>query len=194
MHWKAPSSHVHRARKSRVFPQRRYRGTGGHRLGWCAASLGTIVLALGTVGCGTNLAELLTQTGDAAATTALDILLTDFTNAVADSLGGTSRQPVGDGQDGGGSDQGGDGSGGSGGSGQVTGDQEAGEQLYASSNCAACHCADGSGGCALDAPALQGTDAATLDNFLRGDAPHPGGKLDTDAQGIADLAAYLASL
>jgi cytochrome c553 len=194
MHRKAASSHVHRARESRTSPQRRYRRTGGHRLRWCAAGLGLAVLALGTVGCGSNWADLLTSTGDAAATTVLDILLTDFTNAVADSVHGTSQQEVGDGQDGGGGDQGGDGGGGSGDSGQVTGDQAAGEQLYTSSNCAACHCADGSGGCALDSPALQGTDAAALDNFLRGDAPHPGGKLDTDAQGIADLAAYLASL
>ena len=72
----------------------------------------------------------------------------------------------------------------------LVGDPAAGEALYAS--CAACHCADASGGCLPTATGVVGVSAETLDEFLRGDAPHPPSDL-TD-QEIVDLEAYLASL
>ena len=81
-----------------------------------------------------------------------------------------------------------------GGDGDAAGSAANGEIIYLSNNCAACHCADASGECALSAPALVGVGAATLDAFLRGDEPHSGGRLALEDQELADLAAYLASL
>ncbi|MCH8242631.1 MAG: hypothetical protein IH897_08480, partial [Planctomycetes bacterium] len=57
-----------------------------------------------------------------------------------------------------------------------------------------CHCADAGGGCALDVPALHDADGEKLDEFLRGDTPHTGGKYDLTDQDILDLQAYLAGL
>lgn len=74
------------------------------------------------------------------------------------------------------------------------GDAAGGETLFSGNNCSACHCADASGGCALDAPSLQGVSGGVLDAMLRGDDPHPGGKFDLSDQDIADLAAFLSSL
>ena len=81
-----------------------------------------------------------------------------------------------------------------GGDGEAAGSAENGEIIYLSNNCAACHCADASGECALSAPALVGVSAATLDAFLRGDEPHSGGQRALEDQELADLTAYLASL
>ena len=81
-----------------------------------------------------------------------------------------------------------------GGDGGVADAAENGETIYLSNNCAACHCADAAGDCALSAPALVGVGAASLDAFLRGGEPHSGGQLALDDQELADLAAYLASL
>jgi len=75
----------------------------------------------------------------------------------------------------------------------LVGDPVAGAAVYADSGCAACHCADATGGCALSAPALPGADAITLDDYLRGAAAHPAKPALSD-QDIADLAAYLDSL
>ena len=78
--------------------------------------------------------------------------------------------------------------------GGATGDAAAGETLFTGNSCAACHCDDATGGCALDAPSLVGISDATLDDVLRGAASHTGGKLEATDQDIADLTAYLASL
>ena len=69
-----------------------------------------------------------------------------------------------------------------------------GEMLFVENNCGACHCADASGGCALDAPPLAGTTVQTLTDHLTGIEPHTGGRLALSDQEFADLQAYLASL
>ncbi|NOT02256.1 MAG: hypothetical protein HOP29_16740 [Phycisphaerales bacterium] len=77
----------------------------------------------------------------------------------------------------------------------MTGDVTAGQTLYADNGCTACHCADASGGCLLDAPALIGVGEDELFGFLVGTATaHPGGKFEFDDQDLLDLEAYLASL
>ena len=53
---------------------------------------------------------------------------------------------------------------------------------------------DAAGGCALDAPGLQGASADVLDSNLRGDDAHAGGKFELSDQDISDLEAYVASL
>ena len=172
---------------------------------------------IGAAGCGTNFPDLLVQGGNSAAFTAVDILLTDMANAFLDRLD-ELNQPPDDGdeengdQDGGNDDDGGDddgddgdgdddGDGGDddGGDGgddgeQPAGDPDLGEAMYAAENCGACHCDDASGGCAMSAPGLIGAGFDVLDEYLRGDAPHVGIKLDLTDQEIADLAAYLDSL
>ncbi len=74
------------------------------------------------------------------------------------------------------------------------GDPASGEQLFGGSGCGACHCADGSGGCALDAPSLSGVAFDTLNEKLRGDTAHAGGKFDLSDQDLMDLQAFLAGL
>jgi len=74
------------------------------------------------------------------------------------------------------------------------GDAAAGESFYAASGCAACHCADATGGCLPSAPALIGIAAELLEANLVGADAHVGGKLDASAADLADLAAFLASL
>lgn len=69
-----------------------------------------------------------------------------------------------------------------------------GAMLYADNNCADCHCADASGGCALSAPVLVGAGVEALNAFLRGGESHSGGTAPFDDQDLVDLAAYLASL
>jgi cytochrome c553 len=88
--------------------------------------------------------------------------------------------------DGGGEPTGGDLSG-------LTGDSSNGAGVYSGNNCAGCHCADGSGGCALSAPRVVGVSREVLDGALRGSAPHPVRPNLTD-QEIVDLEAYLGSL
>ena len=159
-----------------------------------AAWLCGVALVAGLVGCGSNFPELLYQSASAAGRTYLDLLLTDVANTVTDALDREDEvSPDGDddGDDNG--DDNGDDDGGDGGDisfDDLTGDPAAGEPLYAS--CAACHCADGSGGCIPGATAVIGVSAETLDEFLRGGAAHPASDL-TD-QEIVDLEAYLASL
>lgn len=79
-------------------------------------------------------------------------------------------------------------------SGTAEGDVEAGAALFASSNCSACHCADASGGCAANAPALGGTSVAELDAKLRGSESHVGGKYDLSDQDLRDVQAFLAGV
>ena len=155
-------------------------------------------LAVPFAGCGTNLNEVLFQSGAATGRTLIDLWLTDFENRLADSLD-RNGAAAGDGgsttdQGGGGSDQGsGGGAGGGGGSVGLTGDPAAGQTVFRANNCAACHCADASGGCALSAPPILGVTAGTLDSVLRGGQAHPV-KLELSDQDLADLQAYLASL
>jgi cytochrome c553 len=65
--------------------------------------------------------------------------------------------------------------------------------VFTANNCAGCHCADASGGCALSAPPIIGVTAEMLDSVLRGDQAHPT-KVELSDQDLADLQAYLASL
>ena len=162
--------------------------------------LGTMpLLALLAGGCGTNFDEILYQAFAATGRTALDIFLTDLANDLADRADGGDAAPDdtdGDGGTGdGGTGDGGDSDGGDAADGaSVGGDAAAGEMIYVSNGCGSCHCADASGGCALDAPALHDAAGETLDEFLRGDTPHTGGKHDLTDQDILDLQAYLAGL
>jgi len=71
-------------------------------------------------------------------------------------------------------------------------DVGSGRVLYEGNGCGSCHCADGTGGCALSAPAITGTTTTVLDEFLLGATPHTGGKKDLSDGGIASLAAFLA--
>jgi cytochrome c553 len=154
-------------------------------------------LAVQFAGCGTNLNEVLFQSVAATGRTLSDLWLTDFENRLADSLD-PNGAPTGDGgsttdQGGGGSDQGnGSGTGGGDGSTDLTGDPAAGQTVFTTNNCAACHCADASGGCALSAPPIAGVASDTIDARLRGDATHPL-KVELSDQDLADLQAYLAS-
>ena len=132
-------------------------------------------LAVPFAGCGTNLNEVLFQSGTATGRTLIDLWLTDFENRLADSL-----------------DRNGAAAGGGGSTG-LTGDPAAGQTVFAANNCAACHCADASGGCALSAPPIVGVTAETLDSVLRGDQTHPT-NVELSDQDLADLQAYLASL
>lgn len=246
-------------------------------------TIASLVLLIAIAGCGTNLAEVLSQSASAAGRTLVDLFITDLVNAVADAADedgalddgdadgddgddggdgsgdGDDGDGTGDGGDGGavdgaalfaddcaachgadgasgfapditgqtaddvaagltsgthgaitmtdeqitalaaflGGDSGGNGSDGSGdGSdgGSATGDPAAGETFFAGAGCGACHCADASGGCALEAPSLINSDVDTLEAYIVGDAAHPGGKQDASAQDLADLAAYLATL
>lgn len=132
------------------------------------------------IGCGA-LGETALQGGEASLLTLVDLLLTDFSNQVADALEADEDQAADDMND---DDDG------------IMIDDPVlnGEMIFTANGCTACHCADAGGGCALDAPALVGISADALDDRLRGDTPHPGGKFDFDDLEIADLEAYLASL
>ena len=153
-------------------------------------------LAVPFAGCGTNLNEVLFQSGAATGRTLIDLWLTDFENRLADSLDRNGAAAGDSGsttdQGGGGSDQGNGGSTGDGSTG-LTGDPAAGQTVFAANNCAACHCAAASGGCALSGPPIVGVTAGTLDGVLRGDQAHPA-KVELSDQDLADLQAYLASL
>lgn len=140
-------------------------------------------------GCGTNFEEALFQAVNATGRTYLDILITDLANTLVDSLdpgeapsledevddGGTPP-PVGPPLE------------------ELTGDPAAGEGIYVSNSCSACHCAEATGGCALSAPSLVGVTITTVDDRLRGDVDHPGGKFNLTNQDIVDVQAYLSGL
>ncbi len=158
--------------------------SAGGGTGLCVA-VGLLSLA----GCGTDLDQLLFQTAAATGRTLFDIVLTDIANDLADALEREGESGP-DSDDGAGND--GDGDNGSDGDGDGGGD--AGEVFFASNNCAACHCEDAGGGCALDAPPLVGVEADALDDRLRGDADHPGGKFELSDEDLAALQLYLASL
>ena len=153
------------------------------------ASLLIVVCLMSLSACGTNFDEVLYQTAGATGRTFLDLLFTDLANTLADSFdrgGAPAQEDEGDGDDtpppvGPPLEE-------------LTGDPDAGEGIFASNSCAACHCADAVGGCALSAPSLVGVATETLDDRLRGDVAHPGGKFNLTNQDIVDLQAYLASL
>lgn len=152
-----------------------------------------VVVPILLAGCGTNLNEVLLQATTATGQTLVDLWLTDFENRLADSLD-PNDVTAGDGgsttdQGGGSTDQGDGGDGSTG----LTGNPAAGQTLFTANNCATCHCANASGGCALNAPPIAGVAADTLDSRLRGDASHPI-KPELSDQDLADLQAYLASL
>jgi cytochrome c553 len=146
-------------------------------------------LAVPFAGCGTNLNEVLFQSGAATGRTLIDLWLTDFENRLADSLNPNGAAA---GDSGSTTDQGGGGTSGGDGSSGLTGDPAAGQTVFAANNCAACHCANASGGCALSAPPVVGVTAETLDEVLRGDQTHPA-KVELSDQDLADLQAFLAS-
>lgn len=157
------------------------------------ASLLVVGCLIGLPGCGTNFDEILRQSVSATGRTFFDSLLTDLANTLADSFDGGEALPPGDGDDDG--DNGGDTTPPDGPPlDQLTGDPAAGEGIYISNGCAACHCPDAGGGCALSAPSLVGVGTGTLDDRLRGDVDHPGGKFNFTNQDIVDLRAYLVAL
>lgn len=157
------------------------------------ALLCVVVCLMGLSGCGTNIDEVLYQTAGAAGRTLLDSLLTDLANSLADSFDQAETPPQEDELD---SDDGGNDTAPPDGPvpDESTGDPDVGEGIFASNSCAACHCADARGGCALSAPSLVGVATETLDDRLRGDAAHPGGKFNLTNQDLVDLRAYLVSL
>lgn len=156
---------------------------------WPASPLVGVCL-MGLSGCGTNFDEVLYQAANATGRTLLDLFLTDFANTLADSFDQEDTPPSADEV----SDDGGttlpDGPP----LGELIGDPETGESTFVSNNCAACHCADAAGGCALDAPSLVGVATETLDDRLRGDAAHAGGKFNLTDQDIVDMQAYFDRL
>ncbi len=157
---------------------RRERRAGPRSCAWCAA-LSAIVVLGGLAGCGTNIEAVLAQTGNAAATTLFDALLTDFANSVADNLDQNAPRPV-DGADGDGGDGGDDGDGGDNGG-------SPGQQAYTDRGCGGCHGTDGEGG---SAPALAGVDQTdALEARFGGGADHFGSTLSD--QEIADITAWL---
>ncbi len=149
------------------------------------------------VGCGTNYQEVLFQLASAAGRTAVDSFVTDIANAIAgsgevenqvddevdnvDDADNDGGSPDSDGGDGGDLDS-------------LVGDVQAGQDIYTANNCGACHCADGTGGCALEAPSIIGDSTQETDAVLRGGDPHPGGKFNFSDQELVDLVAYMASL
>lgn len=173
------------------------------RAGRTGCTLTALALALAFLSaCGTNFEDVLFQAVSAVGRTIVDAALTDIANDLAGALDGASDSASDDATtDGAGGDNMTDGTGDSpadgstGGSlADLTGDPPAGQTSYNALGCASCHCGDASGGCALDAPSLTGSNAASLDDHLRGDATHVGGKFDLSDQEIVDLEAYLASL
>ena len=147
-----------------------------------------LIAIVGAPGCGTSAGDALFNTATAAGTSLLDQILTAAVNGTLGLLNpppaSSADETPGDG-------------GGSGGGGNfdgLTGDAANGQTLFTANNCASCHCADASGGCALSAPSLVGVVVTIVDDHLRGGASHAGGKFQqlTD-QEIVDLTAFLAS-
>lgn len=165
-------------------------------------AMGLLICVSTTVGCGTNIEELLFQSVSAGGRTYLDLLLTDFINDALDATQETEDPDEADDEtpdendvdapddfaddddpdlvpDGGGD--------------ELVGDASVGETIFVTNGCGSCHCNDASGGCALSAPALLGVAVEVLDDNLLGDDAHPV-KLDLSDQDLADLQAYFAGL
>jgi len=144
-------------------------------------------------GCGTNLNEGLFQAASASGRSLLDIFLTDLQNSVADALD-SANTPSGEDQNGGEMTPPENTSGDQTPIDELTGDPALGEEIFMANNCSACHCDDAMGGCALNAPNLVEVSVDIVDDHVRGDAEHPGGKFNFSNQDVVDLQSYLASL
>ncbi len=156
--------------------------------------LGVAGLVLASSGCGTNLEQLLFESGASVERSLLDTFLTDFANTLAGpNTPPAAGEPTGtepsegeEGQEGAGGGTGTDFS-------ALTGDPAAGETLFTANGCNGCHCDDAVGDCFPGAPAVIGVQPSVIDEHLRGDEPHPL-KFDLSDQDVVDLAAFLASL
>lgn len=148
------------------------------------------------IGCGSNLNDALFQAAETGARTALDVLIADLYADLPDifTLPPGPGESVGDpdtGDDGGATTDGGPAT--DGGDVDLSGDVENGAATFTANSCSTCHCEDASGDCLAAAPNLQGTDSATLREWLQGETPHAGGKSpDLTGQDFADLQAFLA--
>lgn len=154
----------------------------------CTGLLGLVLLGP-MIGCGTQAGETFFTTGTATAQTLFDLWLTAFANGLADflvPLDQAGQNPPADGGQNGGN--------GGGNLGDLTGDAANGQTLFTANSCANCHCADASGGCALNAPNITGVSVDQVNDRLRGSISHPGGKFDLTDQEIVDIQAFLASL
>lgn len=161
-------------------------------------AVAAVAVSLAVAGCGSGAGELLRQTGAAAQRNFLDLLLTGLADALA-AAPDQAAESGGDGEpeaDEEGQtdtpDESGDEVTGAVGLEALAGDVSTGEAVFIDNGCAACHCDDAAGGCALDASSLLAVDVAAIDENLRGEDPHPVAAELSD-QDIVDLQAYLAS-
>lgn len=144
-----------------------------------------LTMVAGASGCSTVAGDAFFNAATAASTSFFDQLLTAAVNGTLILLNPPPAPPA--------DAQPGDGNGGGGNFDGLTGDAANGQMLYTANNCASCHCADASGGCALSAPSLVGVVVTELDDRLRGQVSHPGGKFQLTDQELVDLVAFLAS-
>jgi len=166
--------------------------------------LGLLLFGFAGFGCGTDFNNVLFQSLASAGRSAFDLTLTDLANSVAnvaDSLNAPASdadQGGGEGDASGGSDNDSDGDGDSGeatdGGVPPDGDATNGRAVFDANGCSTCHCDDASGGCALNAPSLQGVEAQEVTDKLTGVVGHTGGTRELTDSELADLAAYLADL
>lgn len=142
---------------------------------------------LGATGCGADFNEFLRQSAASGGRVLVDIFLTDLANALAEigEQNDAPPDPVDDDTDDPGDAPP---------PGDLEPDAVEGEAIFVANNCAACHCADAAGGCALSAPSLINVPVEMLEAILVGDAPHTGGKFGLSQQDLVDLEAYLADL
>lgn len=149
-----------------------------------------LLVLVGVVGCGSGVNEALYQTASAAGRTAVDIFLTELANALADAFDPAAAPPADDDATNGEEADGDEGDG------DVPADElipdpDNGATLYLA-GCAACHCDDGSGGCAAGAPSVVGVSFDVLSDYLGNGATHFGQGPLTD-QELVDMEANLAS-
>ena len=191
-------------------------GTSSHRRSRCRgrvrsrsagwwSGVGAAVVLMALAGCGTNIEALVAQTGNAAAITVLDLVLTNVANSVADAFDQTDRPSTGEAEDDGGGGWlgvvgagGGDiqnigptpfdgfNDGGDGLNGGDGGDESPGAALYAE-NCASCHGSDGASGFAPD---VTGMAADVLSAGLESGSH---GSISLTDEEVAELETYLAS-
>lgn len=147
-------------------------------------------VVIAVAGCD-SLGDAALQTGEAGVRTLVDILLTEWTNQLADALvdgpdGGS--EDVGDSDIDDGDDMGGDDDMMTDDDMMIDGAVIRGEMLV-SDNCAACHGADGASGFAPD---IQGLSQDRISESIAGEAGHV--MVDLSEQEIGELAAFLESL
>jgi mono/diheme cytochrome c family protein len=144
-----------------------------------------LVWALLLAGCG-SLGEAAAQSTDASFRALIDLLLTDLTNQVADSLDQDEQEAedmAGDSDDDlddadSGTDSGDD----------TSADPAIRGETLVADNCAACHGADGASGFAPD---IQGATDELITDRTDGGGGHT--SIELSEQDSADIAAYLAS-